>query len=450
MSTSYQSEQTESTHYETKFIHYFVFVAILAVVTFLFQQFVVVKIVEGFVVSQFKPEGNVGELADFNGVKALPSPEGEKHKGGDVQRAYIKPDFIFDFSSKARTDKEHGYTKGAGEWLVKAPKLGEEAIILEPYGFFILSFDVGFSLAILLTLVFPSGIGYMSLKIVREIHNNKAKVRLQTGFSEEIVEILTMQDNKLAALAEQDRKRVAELFRVVWNRTTPDDQNEDFGSHQTIRFDDVFDKNTDVVAFRNNGLYIRIREHFSDFVEGEIEDIKAAHAWEGNHLKIFSALRLYMAHHFTERYSNNVTGFAYGGAAILIIAVGIRGLKFIPSTRPSLILFAILLEFSMLALLAFVLFYTEEEERMDKMLKKMEDASRSQLDVLQLQQRDIRTFVDKLIGESSEIIKRRVEEAISEHLSDNDAVKEKISDAIVRNIQIGFKESFSGKGERRR
>lgn len=96
----------------------------------------------------------------------------------------------------------------------------------------------------------------------------------------------------------------------------------------------------------------------------------------------------------------------------------------------------------MLALLAFTLYYTEEEERMDKMLKKMEDASRSQLDILQEQQRDIRLFVDKLIGESSEMIKRRVEEALSEHLSNDEAMREKISKAIVENLKIGFKESM--------
>jgi uncharacterized membrane-anchored protein YjiN (DUF445 family) len=96
----------------------------------------------------------------------------------------------------------------------------------------------------------------------------------------------------------------------------------------------------------------------------------------------------------------------------------------------------------MLALLAFTLYYTEEEERMDKMLKKMEDASRNQLDILQEQQRDIRLFVDKLIGESSEMIKRRVEQALSEHLSNDEAMREKISKAIVDNLKIGFKESL--------
>ncbi len=440
--SSYNSDQSESVQYKNTVVHYAVFLLIGAVIAVAFHNLVLSKMVEGFVVSQFKPEGSQGKLVQFKGVLAIPTPEGEKMIGADVKREYIKPDFIFDFSSNHRDEKTHGYSKEPGEWVVKAPKLGEEAIYLEPYGFWILSFDAGFMIAILVTLVLPSSIGYVSIKVEREIHNNKSKVRLQTGFSEEIVELLAMPDSRLAELGETDRKRISDLFRVIWNRTTPEDQGDAFGSHQVVHFEDVFDKNTDLVAFRNNGLYIRIREHFSDFVEGEIEDIKSAHEWMSNHFKIFNALRLYMAHHFTERYSNNVTGFAYGGAALLIIAVGIRGLKFIPSTRPSLILFAILLEFSMLALLAMTLFYTEEEERMDKMLKKMEDASRSQLEVLQEQQRDIRTFVDKLIGESSEIIKRRVEQALSEHLTNDEAMKTQLTKAIVENLKIGFKETL--------
>jgi hypothetical protein len=40
------------------------------------------------------------------------------------------------------------------------------------------------------------------------------------------------------------------------------------------------------------------------------------------------------------------------------------------------------------------------------------------------------------------MIKRRVEEAISEHLSNDEAMREKISKAIVENLKIGFKETF--------
>ncbi len=440
MSARTNPNAPEHTLYKAGFVHYVVFLAIFLATAVIFHKFLLVRIVESFVVFQFKPERE--ELANFNGVRAVPSAEGVKHIGEEVKREYIKPDYIFDFTNKARQEKVHGYSKAPDEWVVKAPKLGDDPIYLDPnVGFMIFSIDIGFVVAILLTLIMPPSIGFMSLKVEREIHNNKSKIRLQTGFSEEIVELLVMPDDQLFALAETDRRKVVEAFRIVWNRTIPE---EEIGSshRQTVAFDDVFDRNTDPVVFRNNVLYIRIREHFSEFVERSIEDIKAAIGWQRNRLRIGAAMRLYMAHHFTESYSNNVTGFAYGGAALLIVAVGIRGLKFIPPTRPSLILGAIFLEFSMLALLAFTLFYTEEEERMDKMLKKMEDASRSQLDVLQEQQRDIRLFVDKLIGESSEMIKRRVEEALSQHLSNDEAMREKISKAIVENLKIDFKQTL--------
>jgi hypothetical protein len=81
-----------------------------------------------------------------------------------------------------------------------------------------------------------------------------------------------------------------------------------------------------------------------------------------------------MKFHFVELYSNTVTGLAYAGAAFLIIVVGIRGLKFIPAIKPSPILFALGVEFSMLCLLALTLMFTEEEERTDRILKQMVDA----------------------------------------------------------------------------
>ncbi|MCL5991946.1 MAG: hypothetical protein M1419_07580, partial [Bacteroidetes bacterium] len=41
-------------------------------------------------------------------------------------------------------------------------------------------------------------------------------------------------------------------------------------------------------------------------------------------------IRMYMRYYFTVQYSNAVLGFVYIGAAVLIIIIGLRGLKFIP------------------------------------------------------------------------------------------------------------------------
>jgi hypothetical protein len=208
-----------------------------------------------------------------------------------------------------------------------------------------------------------------------------------------------------------------------------------------LRFEDVFDENTDIVKFRNEALYGRIKEFFSDFVLKEIQDAKDGLVWRKKHYQVFKGLRLYMAHHFTEKYSNNVTGLAYGGAAFLIIAVGIRGLKFIPPQKPSFILLAIFLEFTMLSLLAVTLIYTEEEERMDKMLKKMEDANRSQLEALRTQQHDIHMLADVLVGQAAEIVKRKVEDAIIGYISSGDNIEKQVAEQISHKILVSLRET---------
>jgi len=139
---------------------------------------------------------------------------------------------------------------------------------------------------------------------------------------------------------------------------------------------------------------------------------------------------LYMSHHFTEKYSNSVTGLAYAGAAILIVIIGVRGLKFIPPTRPSLILGAIFLEGSMLALLAFVLMYTESEERMDKMMKKMEDASRSQLDTLEDVAKDMHQVSTALVEGNAKIVQEQVEKAVTEYLSNPTNLHGSVGNAV--------------------
>jgi hypothetical protein len=111
-----------------------------------------------------------------------------------------------------------------------------------------------------------------------------------------------------------------------------------------------------------------------DSVQSEIQAINSAQAYLAGKGSWLSGLNTYMRFHFTEEYSNKVQGLAYGGAAFLIIVVGIRGLKFIPATKPSFILFALGVEFTMLVLLATTMVFTEEEERTDRILKQMVDA----------------------------------------------------------------------------
>lgn len=78
-------------------------------------------------------------------------------------------------------------------------------------------------------------------------------------------------------------------------------------------------------------------------------------------VNINSGLKVYLRFYFTERYSNNIIGAVYMGAASLIIIIGLRGLKFIPANEPSLVLFALGLEFTLLIIYAFTLMYTRNE-----------------------------------------------------------------------------------------
>jgi len=428
---------------------------VLALLVFFFYVFFRSVIPWGtaqFVVPLFKPSGDKLEKIGFVKFQGLVWASTTKEKAEEIikrgpveiSKDLINKEYIFDFTFKPRNEREHGYVKESLQFYVKSEVIGENAIILDPeLAFSILALDLALIVTLFLTMIMPTNFGFMALLFDRQIDNTKTKIRLQTGFPEDVVELLVMPDN---LLAQKDRDEVEKAFRIVWERTIGEEMSS---PRQSIRFEDVFDDLTDVVKFRNITLYSRIKDYFSDFVLKEIEDTKDGLLWRSNHFLIFKGLRLYMAHHFTEKYSNNVTGLAYGGAAFLIVAVGIRGLKFIPATKPSFILLAIFLEFTMLTMLSITLIYTEEEERMDRMLKKMEDANKSQLEALRTQQYDIHQLTTVLIGQSAEIIKSRVEKAISEYLTSDDHVKRMIAEEISQKILIGLKESFLNEAENR-
>jgi hypothetical protein len=514
-----------STHgqYKPTFVHYGIFFALMGVITVLFQIFVAPKLIRGFVLSQFHPEDEKTTLVVFKDdvIASVKYQEdkatgerymeellenGEKrriplrHTKGDykyyadvnAKGEFLNKEYIFDFNTAGIRDEKisvprvdpqtrqpvinpetgkqelmqvekDGYTKKWGEWYTKCPKLGEEAIVLEWWGFTILSFDVGFILALVITMMLPPSIGYISQKFEREIANTKTKIRLNTGFNKETVEMIALRDVDFEQFFKENPNYIKQVFAKVWARTQPDHevaaarQQGNSMANIMAAFRNAFDaevQTAGILAFRNETLYGRIQESYSEAVMTEIENLKASQDWQHARWKIGSALRLYMVHHFTERYANNVTGFAYGGAAILIIAVGIRGLKFIPAARPSVIMLAILLEFSLLALMAISLFYTEEEERMDKMLKKMEDSGKSQLSSLRGMAEDF-SIVSRSLGEEglgsamksmaedmervantladdimADAIRQRVEQALERHLSNEEEIKNAVRDAL--------------------
>jgi Flp pilus assembly protein TadB len=418
-----------------------IFTLILGASTYFTQFSLVPTGAAQFVVPLFQPSGDllakmgfVNFDGDGNGlVYASTSKKNEAlfaNKQEIIAKKKINKEYIFDFTHIKRETKVHGYSKLSNEFYIKAPPLGEYAIILEPMiAFIIISFVIGLMFTVILTMVFPSAVGLMSAIFVNQIQHTKANVRLQTGFSADIVEILTMPNGNLKNF---DRDKIESAFRYVWERTITDAEKEALSD--SISFDDVWDDETDVIFFRTEAIYHRITEYFSAFVTTEVVNTRDARDWKKNKLMFMKGFRLFMVHYFTHQFANNVTGLAYGGAAILIIAIGIRGLKFIPAAKPSIIMGALFIEFSLLALMAITLFYTEEEERTDKMLKRMEDSNRSQLDALKAQQKDMSQLATALVGDSADMIKVKVEEAITGYLQSGDQVNSQIAEAIADKI----------------
>ncbi len=424
------------------FVHLSIFGVMLIVLFFFFQYNVIPWGMSQFVVSLFAPSGEKQDKIGFVKFDGLvwgsvskdlqPQLEGKNLR---VEKKYLNRQYIFDFTFQERQMDRDGYVKSPNQFYARSEYLGENAIILEPWvGFWVLALDLAFFITALVSILLPTGLGAIALLIDRQIDEIKVKIRLQTGFSDQIVDILTLPDDKLAA---KDFDEVKSAFRTIWNRTVIEDPES---TTRLPRFEDFFHDEINVVEFRNNTLYNRIKEFFSDFLAKEIIDTKNSLLWRRDHLHILKGMRLYMSHHIGEKYQNLVTGLAYGGASILIVAVGIRGLKLIPGAKPSFILFAIFLEFTMLILLAITLVYTEEEERMDKMLKKMEDASRSELDTMRGQQADIHQMANALVGQTSEIIRARVEKAIEQYITSGDKVQEVIAQEIARKIVLGLRE----------
>ncbi len=331
----------------------------------------------------------------------------------EPQGALIANDeFLLDMSD-GTGDPELDYAKGSGDWVVRAEKLGEDAIIIQPYVTFgVFSIFFGFIIGVIVTAMIP-GVGYVHRKINREIDHTIDRIDEQTG----------------------DKISRDEIERIS-----------------------AANAKDDLTA---------IEKEFGPVVVDEIEDVREARKWRKAPFLVFKGLRLYMKRHFSEKYSNNVQGFAYGGAAILIVIIGIRGLKFIPPTQPSILLAAITLEFAMLMLLAVTLFYTEEEQRMDRLIRDLEESSEGQkfelinlvrtsqqqqrdlasmVDYIQVQTGDLKRMADALTGANKEYIIQVAQRAVAEYITQERS--EEITERVIRErIESAMKQMFSGNSD---
>ncbi len=341
------------------------------------------------------------------GLFAPPEVAAEPHS---PNAPILHDEFVLDMTSGSGSP-EHDYTKSSGQWIVHTEKLGEDAIIISPWlTFGIFSIFFGFIVATLVTAMFPTSLGYIGNKIRREIHHTINRIDEQTG----------------------DKISREEIERIT-----------------------AANSRDDLTA---------IEKEFGPVIVDEIRDVRNANQWKKKPFMVFKGLRLYMTRHFAEKYSNNVQGFAYGGAAILIVVIGIRGLKFIPPTQPSILLAAITLEFTMLMLLAVTLFYTEEEQRMDKLIRDLEESSEGQkfelinlvrtsqqqqrdlasmVDYIQRQTGDLKRMADALTGANKEYIIQVAQKAVAEYITKERS--EEITEKVIRErIEDAMRQMFSG------
>jgi len=255
-------------------------------------------------------------------------------------------------------------------------QLGEEQIIyISPlFAFGYIDFFLGLVIALVFSMIMPESIGFMKVKVLRELDVVKKRIKAQTNISSD-----------------------AELNQwFSWSNSDIESEGE--------------------------------RRGFQMVVVRELIDGRDALSWSKRNIVgqiwIFPAVRLYMTHHFTEHYANMVQGAAYIGAANLIIFIGIRGIKFIPPERPSAILFALWVEFSMLVLLGVTLVFTEEEERLDKILKELKERSAEQAhrmatlnDQSVLQTQALGNLVRILSGVNTDDVSKQAETRAGELLS---------------------------------
>ena len=72
---------------------------------------------------------------------------------------------------------------------------------------------------------------------------------------------------------------------------------------------------------------------------------------------------LWMVNEMVRKYENNVQGIAYLGAAVLIFVIGLRGIQFLTKEHSAYIILALMLEFSLIGILGFIIFYKPEEKK---------------------------------------------------------------------------------------
>lgn len=148
----------------------------------------------------------------------------------------------------------------------------------------------------------------------------------------------------------------------------------------------------------------------------------------------------FMVYHFIPQYSNNVMGLVYIGAALLIIIVGLRGLgggldqvSLVPNfllnadgrIAIEFVMAALYIEFFMLFILAFVTFFTPEDEYHATSVKVEEHAGPK----ININAKEVRDSVEIIKDLTDEEMKM-----IDGYLERFNKISEKINDINRKNL----------------
>lgn len=90
------------------------------------------------------------------------------------------------------------------------------------------------------------------------------------------------------------------------------------------------------------------------------ESLKHIQKWLVKTGSVREGFRRYMHEEFIHKYKNNVTAAAFMGTAFLIAMIGLRGIKFFVAHQPDWIMYALIVEITVLLLLGLTTWYESE------------------------------------------------------------------------------------------
>src|SRR5688500_8449919 len=97
--------------FKSNAVQFLLFLGLMLVLAYGFQEYVIRPMFRGAMFSLFAPPAHRNAHGDH----------------------FADEEFIFDQTNQTRTIAAHGYEKDPGVWIVKAEKLGEDPIIIEPW-----------------------------------------------------------------------------------------------------------------------------------------------------------------------------------------------------------------------------------------------------------------------------------------------------------------------------